>query len=154
MKWNRMQVFSALLLTGLVCVMAQAASLSDSDIPSGSNWYVHINLELIQSSDVGRKLMLGKVDEALDDIQEELNVDIRDEIQGITVFGGILPVGGNPKNDGAVILHGALSMEIQDALLSALEQKGAEVSVLESAGLTYYRISDDDGTMSYTDENG
>ena len=154
MKWNRIQVFSALLVTGLVCVVAQAAGLSSSDIPAGSNWYVHVNLDLIQNSDVGRRLMLETVDEALDDIQEELNVDLREEIQGITVFGGILPTHGSPEKDGSVILHGSLSEETQDALLSALESNGAEVSVLDSAGLSYYMIADDDGTMTYTDEDG
>lgn len=141
-------------MTGMICAFAQAASVSGSDIPEGSNWYVHVNLDLIQNSEVGRRLMLETVDEALDDIQEELNVDLREEIQGITLFGGILPTHGSPEKDGSVILHGSLSPETQDALLSALESKGAEVSVLGSGGLSYYMIADDDGTMTYTDEDG
>ena len=103
MKWNQVRIyFYTILITGLVCVSAQAADLSNSDIPTGSNWYVHVNLELIQNSEVGRRLMLETVDEALDDIQEELNVDIRDEIQGITVFGGSLPRRGDLENDGLI----------------------------------------------------
>ena len=155
MKWNQIRFFfCSILITGLLGVSAQAADISSSDIPEGSNWYVHVNLELIQSSEVGRRLMLDKVDEALDDIQDELNVDIREEIQGITVFGGNLPSRGNFGNDGAVILHGAFGIDTQEGLLSALERKGAEVSVLGDAGLTYYRIEDGDGTMTYTDEDG
>ena len=155
MKWNQIRIyFCTILITGLVCVSAQAADVTHSDIPTGSNWYVHINLELIQNSEVGRRLMLETVDEALEDIQEELNVDIRGEIQGITVFGGSLPRSGGLENDGAVILHGALDVDTQDGLLLALERKGAEVSVLEDAGLTYYRVQKDEGTMTYTDENG
>jgi len=154
MKWNRIQVLSTLLLTGLFCVTAQAASLSSTDIPTGSNWYVHINLELIQTSEVGRKLMLETVDEALEDIQKELNVDIREEIEGITVFGGTLPSNGDPGKDGSVMFHGGISSVTREALLSTLESKGAEVSVLDSAGLIYYKIADGDGTMSYTDGDG
>lgn len=154
MKWNRIQILAALLLTGLVCAIAQAASLSRTDIPSGSNWYIHVNLDLIQNSEVGRRLMLETVDDALDDIEQELSVDIRDEIQGISVFGVKLPVNGSPVDDGAVILHGAISTPTRAALLSALERKGAEVSTLESAGLAYYRVADGDGSMSYTDSDG
>ena len=121
MKLKKMLFISTLLLTGIVCAIAQAASLSRSDIPAGSNWYVHVNLDLIQNSEVGRKLMLATVDEALDDIQEELNVDIRKEIQGVTVFGAKLPVDGNPEKEAAVILHGNVSAETREALLSSME---------------------------------
>jgi hypothetical protein len=154
MKWNRIKILGALLITGLVCVIAQAAGISRTDIPTGSNWYVHVNLDLIQNSEAGRRLMLETVDDALDDIQEELDVDIRNEIQGITVFGVKLPVNGNAENDGAVILHGAISAQTQDALLSTLERKGAQISTLNSAGLAYYRVADGDGTMSFTDDDG
>jgi len=154
MKWNRIQIFSTLLMTGVLCVIAQAASLSRTDIPNGSNWYVHVNLDLIQNSEVGRRFLLEKADEVLNEIHNELNVDIREEIQGITLFGGKLPRHGNPENDGAVILHGAISAETQGALLSALERKGAEFVTNDSAGLAYYMIKDGDGTMTYTDEDG
>jgi hypothetical protein len=154
MKWNRIKILGALLITGLVCAIAQAAGISRTDIPAGSNWYVHVNLDLIQNSEAGRKLMLETVDDALNDIQKELNVDIRNEIQGITVFGVKLPVNGNPENDGAVILHGAISAQTQDALLSALEREGAQISTLNNAGLAYYRVADGDGTMSFTDDDG
>ncbi len=154
MKWNRIRVYSVLLITGLVCVIAQAASLSSSDLPTGSNWYVHVNLDLIQNSEVGRQLMLGTVDEALEDIQQELNVDLRNEIEGVTVFGGTMPVHGSPVRDGAVILHGPISMETQTALLTALERKGADVTTSFQDSLAYYTVTHDDGTMTYTDEDG
>jgi hypothetical protein len=159
MKWNQIRIFfNSILITGLittvVCVSAQADDLSNADIPAGSNWYVHVNLELIQNTEVGRRLMLETVDEALDDIQEELGVDVREEIQGITVFGGSLPSRGSIENDGAVILHGVLGMDTQDGLLAAIERKGAEISVMEGAGLTYYRVEGGEGTMTYSDEDG
>lgn len=154
MKWNRIQFLSTLLVAGLFCVIAQAADVSRTDIPAGSNWYVHINLDLIQNSEVGRRLMLETVDEALDEIQGELDIDLRNEIEGITLFGGKLPNRGNATKEGAVIFHGTLSLQTQGTLLSALERKGAEFTALDSAGLTYYRLENDDGTMTYTDEDG
>lgn len=154
MKWNRIQVLSVLFITGLFCVIAQAASVSRSDIPAGSNWYVHINLDLIQSSEVGRRLMAETIDEALDEIQGELDIDIRNEVEGITVFGGKLPERGDMAKEGAVIFHGALSQHTQAELLAALKRKGADVTAFDSAGLTYYTLDSDGGSMTYTDEDG
>ena len=154
MNWNRIRVFGILLVAGLFCVTLQAADVTRSDIPAGSNWYVHINLDLIQNSELGRRLMLETVDEALDDIQGELDIDIRNEIEGITLFGGKFPDRGNAAKEGAVIFHGALSSQTQGELLSALERKGAEFTTEDSLGLTYYRIANDGGTMTYTDEDG
>jgi len=134
--------------------MAQASSLNREDIPAGSNWYVHINLDLIQNSEVGRSLMLETADEVLNEIREELDVDVRQEILGITVFGSQLPNHGNRTSDGAVILHGGLSAATQDALMAAIERKGVEVGTMNSAGLTYYQVSDNDEKIAYTDENG
>jgi len=154
MKWNRIQIYCALLMTGMICAFAQAASISGSDIPDGSNWYVHVNLNLIQTSAVGRSLMLETVNEALGEIEEELDVDIHKEIEGITVFGKKLPEPGSQENDVAVILHGTISLDTQAALLSALERKGAEVSASDSAGFSYYSVAGDDGTMTFTDMDG
>lgn len=154
MNWNRIRVFSILLVAGLFCVTLQAADVTRSDIPAGSNWYVHINLDLIQNSEVGRRLMLETVDEALDDIQGELDINIRNEIEGITLFGGKFPDRGNAAKEGAVIFHGALSPQTQGELLSALERKGAEFTTEDSLGLTYYHLANDGGTMTYTDKDG
>jgi hypothetical protein len=154
MLLKRVKVIGFLLLTGLACVVAQAASLSRSGIPTGSNWYLHANLELMQSSAVGLSLMHGTVAEALAEIEGELGIAIGDEIQGITLFGASLPVNGNAPRDGAVILHGAASAPTRAAVLAALQRKGAQLSSLDSAGLAYYRVADGDASMSYTDDQG
>ena len=154
MKWNKIRIFSVMLATGLVCAPVQASSITSSDLPTDSNWYVHINLDLIRNSDVGREFALETMDEALDDIQDELNIDIRDEIEGVTVFGAVLPVRGSHMSDGAVILHGPISDETQAALFSALEQKGAVVSTLFDNSLAWYTVSNANDEMTYTEEDG
>ena len=154
MKLNRVTVFCLAMIAGIACVSAQAAGFTRADIPSGSAWYIHVNLDLIQNSEAGRRLMLETVDEALTDIEEELGVNVRQDIEGVTLFSKRLPVNGDPEKEGAVILHGAISAASRDALLSALERKGAEVSALESAGLAYYRVAEGDGSMSFTDSDG
>ena len=50
MKFNRIKFFSTLLIAGLTAAVAQAASLDNSTLPGGSNWYIHVNLDLIRNS--------------------------------------------------------------------------------------------------------
>jgi hypothetical protein len=149
MKLNRMKMFGVLLAATLLCTGAQAASLGSNDLPSGVNWYAHVNMELIHGTDAGRQLMKKTVDEALEDIQDELGVDISSELEGITVFGGKLPV-----NQGAVLLHGAISSETQSVILDRLNEEQTGVFTTESSGMLYYTIPEGDGSMTYTDEDG
>lgn len=151
MKWNRIRVFGLVLIFGLLAVTAKAASLGDNDLPTNSNWYLHVNLELVRSSDVGRQFVMETFNNAMDEIQSEMGIDIREEIEGVTIFGGELPHNGNPISDGALVLHGAFSAETQAGLLSALEQKGALVNLAYEAGMAYYTIENNDGNLSYND---
>jgi hypothetical protein len=154
MKLNRIRIYCLLLICGLVWMPAQAGSLGVADLPTDSNWYVHVNLDLIRNSNVGQQFMFETFNEAMDDIEDELNFDIRDEIEGVTVFGGELPAHKNPVSDGAVVLHGVFSEETQSALLSALERKGAEFSKAYEAGLAFYTIKNDHTSEHDTDEDG
>ena len=154
MNLNRLRVFSVMLITVFACALVQAASITSSDLPEHSNWYVHVNLELIQNSELGREFMQEHLDEALDDIQDELGVDISGEVEGITVFGGKLPMHGSHISDGAVVLHGLISEETRSAVLSRLEEEGAEVSTSFENGLTLYTVESDSKFMHHRDEDG
>jgi hypothetical protein len=147
MKLSRIRFYGALLVTGLACAVAQAASLDSNNLPEGSNWYAHVNMDLIRSTDVGRQLMLETVDEALGDIEDELGVDLGNEVEGVTLFGGTLPV-----EQGAVILHGAISDGSQDAIMARLAEEETGVFATASGGMTFYTIPEGDGTMRYTEE--
>ena len=89
------------------------------------------------------------MDEALEDIRNELGIDLRDEIQGVTVFGGKLPV-----NEGALVLHGSLNQDTQDAILAKLDLEGAEVSTAFAGGLAWYTVAENSGNITYTEEDG
>jgi hypothetical protein len=149
MKMNRMKVYGVLLLTVLSCALVQAASLGSNDLPAGVNWYAHVNMDLIRNTEAGRQLMQKTVNEALEDIEEELGVNIGNEIEGITLFGGKLPV-----NQGAVLLHGAISTESQSAIIAKLDQESTGVFAAESGSMTFYTVPEGDGSMTYTDEDG
>ncbi len=150
MNLNRLRTLGVTLITVFACALVQAASITSSDLPENSNWYVHVNLELIQNSELGREFMR----ETLDDIQDELGVDISGEIEGVTVFGGKLPMHGTGISDGAVVLHGLISEETRSAVLSKLEEQGAGVSTSFENGLTLYTVEHDSKSMSYEDEGG
>ena len=143
------------LLTGVLATAAvQAGSLGNTDIPGDSNWYVHVNLEQIRNSNVGRQFALKTIDDAMDDIEGELGIAVREEFEGVTVFGSALPAHHNVLKDGAVILHGMFSDETRQAFLSALEESDATYSEAYEAGMTYYIVDSDGRELSYTDESG
>lgn len=154
MNLNRTKVLGFLLSTGLTLSWAQAASITAADLPQGTNWYAHVNLELIENTEAGRTLMLETVDEALGEIEQELDVDIRAELEGVTLFGGELPHHGDHTGDGAIILHGIISEHSRGRVLAALERHGAVVNSTGGGGLTFYTVTDDDGKLSYTDDEG
>jgi hypothetical protein len=149
MKMNRLKTYGVLLITALFCVVVQAASLGNNDLPAGVNWYAHVNMDLIRNTEAGRHLMQKTVDEALEDIEDELGVNIGDEIEGITLFGSKLPV-----NQGAVLLHGSISAESQSAIMARLDKESTGVFATESGGMTFYSVPEGEGSMSYTDEDG
>jgi hypothetical protein len=154
MKWNKIRIIGLTLVCGLFGMTAQAASLSNTDLPTDSNWYVHVNLELVRNSDVGRQFLMNTFNEAMDEIEAELKADIREEIEAITIFGGDLPSNGSSVSDGAVVLHGVFSNESQMAVLAALEDHGVAYSMAYESGLAYYTVENDSGNLSYTNEDG
>ena len=153
MKLRKLRAFGLVLICSLLAMTTQAGSLSDADLPTNSTWYVHINLELIRNSSVGRQFMLQVYNEAMDDIQDELGIDVRETVEGVTMFGGELPGSSSPINDGAVVLHGVFDADIQAGILSALERQGAKVSEVYESGLTYYMVESEDGVLDYTHED-
>ena len=152
MKWNKIRVYSVLLVAGFACAVSQAAVLNSSSLPDGSNWYVHVNLELIRNTDAGQQLMMGTVDEALEDIEEELGIDFGEFVQAVTLFGGSIPNSNDRLNNGAVVLHGTISEADQQKLLARLELEDAEVSTAYEGSLAWYTVAEHSGTITITDE--
>ena len=50
--WKRSMVLLAALIMGL---SVNAGSLSSGDLPEGSNWYLHVNVELMRNSTIGQQ---------------------------------------------------------------------------------------------------
>ena len=152
--WTKVRPLSTVLIAVMVVTLAQARSITNAGLPAISNWYIHVNMDLIRNSEVGRKLALETLIEALDDIEDELHIDIGDEIEAITLLGGELPSSGRHVSDGAVILHGAISTETRGALLSVLQKSGASVTISAENGLDVYRVVNFEANLSNKGENG
>jgi hypothetical protein len=146
MKMSKLRTFGLAMLLGLAGTIANAGVLSDIDIPSESNWYLHVNLELMRASSLGQQFMMETYTEAMDDIEKELGVNLRDKIDGVTVFGGELPGKGDVIVDGAVVLHGILDESTRSGLLSALEEQGAKINEVYENGQSYYSIQQEDAS--------
>lgn len=152
MNRNSFRSIYLLLLGMMMTTTVTAGSLSNTDIPTGSNWYVHVNLEQIRNSSVGQQFALETFNEAMDDIENELNVNVREEFEGITIFGGELPEHQHALSDGAVVLHGIFSEQTRNALLSALADSNASYTEAYEAGMTYYIVKNDENRSTDTDE--
>jgi hypothetical protein len=153
MKWNKIRVFSFALITTAACALSQAAVLDTSNLPGGSNWYVHVNLDLIQNTEAGREIMLGTVNEALEDIEDELGIDLGAFVNGITLFGGSIPQKDGPLEDGAVVLHGSINQAEQQTILDRIEKEGVELTTTYKGSLAYYTVANEQ-TITSTDGDG
>jgi len=128
-----------ILIISCVAVLASpamAASLSSGDLPQGAHWYVHINIDLMRNTELGRHLLDESVGEAFADIEDEIGVRFAHRVQGVTVYGGSLP-----PDSGALVAHGVLGSEIQDELVAAMS-KATTFFEAQHRGYLYYAVED------------
>ena len=93
MKCSKTLILAAALVLGSGL---NAASFSSDDLPADSNWYVHVNLDLMRTSKLGQSIMEQSVGEALEDIERELGIEFAQDLEAITVFGAL----GNSRETG------------------------------------------------------
>lgn len=130
---NRLCVAALLALSGAA---VSAESLTSAQLPADSQWYVHVNLEMMRQSPVGRRMIAEDLDEAFDDVEQELGVDLKQELEGVTVYGDIPDSGGSV----AVVMHGQLSKETQESLQMAVAEKADNFTEVDYAGITYFEV--------------
>jgi hypothetical protein len=130
----------AVLVCGLVLVLGvNAASLNIGELPEGSNWFVHVNVELMRTSTIGQMMMEESLGEAFREIEKETGVQFTDQIEGLTIFGGHLP-----PNNGAVVAHGGFSADTQSEMIGAMSKAGTYLEG-DHLGQRYFAINDLDG---------
>jgi len=124
-----------LALTAFIPLTANA-DVSAGDLPDGTIWYMHADLDAMRTSEAGSKVYKWFEDEVVVEVKEEVGIDIDKEVDSFTAFAN--------NDDGTVIIvDGQLTKETQDKLL-VLAAKQGPVDPREYKGQTYYFFGDED----------
>lgn len=138
---------SLLFLLFISLSVASTAGVSTDDLPAGTLWYLHADLEQMRNSASGQDLYRWADEEIFAEIQDELGIDVNKEANSITAF-------ANPGNGTVIVIDGPVSESTQEKLLSLARLK-AEVTEHKYKGLAYYFVGDgDDGGNGDHDSSG
>src|SRR5210317_204518 len=124
-----------LALTAFIPLTANA-DVSAGDLPDGTIWYMHADLDAMRTSEAGSKVYEWFEGEVVVEVRDEVGIDIDKEVDSFTAFAN--------NDDGTVIIvDGQLTKETQDKLL-ALAAKQGPVDPREYKGQTYYFFGNED----------
>ena len=131
----------AILLILLIPVGANAG-IDAGDLPEGSTWYLHIDIDQMRNSEAGRSIYSWLDKEINVEIDEETGIDIIDELDNLTAF--------SVNGDGFVLsLEGDFSQQTQDKLM-ALAAVAEDFEQRGSRNRTYYYVrGDNDGHIQF-----
>ena len=108
-------LFLSLVLLGYA---GTASSISKGELPTETDWYLHVDLTQMRSTVTGKHLMGWMSGEVFEEIEEDTGVDLEKNLDGITVFGN-----GDEEHDAALLLHGDLSDTLQADIVAFLESE-------------------------------
>ncbi|MEM7280318.1 MAG: hypothetical protein AAF438_01620 [Pseudomonadota bacterium] len=123
-----MRTFFISLSLAILAYTGTALSISKGELPTETDWYLHVDLTQMRSTVTGQHLMVWMSDEVFDEIEGDTGVDLEKNLDGITVFGN-----GDEENDAALLLHGNLSGSLQADIVAFLESE-TDTLVKESMG--------------------
>jgi len=123
-----------ILIAGLLLAIPGLVLADVGDIPGGTTWYFHVDLEKMRSADAGKGVYAWMVDEIFNEVKEEAGVDLEKELDSLTAF--------SANKQGPVFLfEGNISQESRDKLMTLIAAEG-DISPLKSSGKAYYRFTD------------
>lgn len=126
-----------LLALALVLAAAPAAAaIDDATLPPDTAWYVHVDLDTMRGTAVGKQIYAWLEEEIFEEVRNDTGFDANDELDTITAF-------SDEAGIGTLILEGDISQASRDKLLAALEV-GADLSTGSAGGRDYYEIRDVD----------
>ena len=132
---------SVLFLLYLTTPLATSAAVTTEDLPAGTVWYLHADLEQMRSENAGQALFRWLDDEVFEEVHEETGIDISKEADAITAY--------STSDNGTVILvDGSISKETQNNLIEVARK---ETYFTESThkGKDYFFIQDDDSDSGH-----
>jgi len=134
---------SVLFLLYFSIPFTAGAAVTSGDLPDGTLWYLHADLEQMRSAEPGQNLYAWLDDEMFMEIEDEIGIDLGKEVNSVIAY--------SSSSSGTVILiEGPLRKETQERLIAAARIEG---SVTDSAhkGKDYFLITDDDDSHDYGD---
>lgn len=134
-----------LFLIAFILPMAAGAAVSDGDLPGGTVWYVHANLQQMRSAESGKLLYKWADGEIFMEIYDEVGISIDDEVDAITAF-------SSAQGNTVIVVEGEISQDTQDKLL-AIAAAEAKFEVREHDDKTYYRVWDSNASRHSSDDD-
>lgn len=127
---------AAAALAGLLAAGPAPAAVAASDLPAGTTWYFHADLDEMRASEAGAALYAWLEAEVFDEVRRESGVDLGKEVNRVTAW-------SLGEEDGAMmVVDGNFSQATRDkALVAAAAAERFET--LESGGHTYYYVRGD-----------
>jgi hypothetical protein len=134
-----------ILIVGLLLAIPGLAIADLGDIPGGTTWYFHVDLDQMRSENAGKGVYSWMVDEIFDDVKEDAGVDLEKELDSLTAF--------SAEGQGPVFLfEGNVSQVSKDRLMTFVAAEG-DLKPQKSSGKAYYRFTDG-GRAESDDEAG
>ena len=110
------------------------ADIKNGDLPS-ANWYAHIDLTEMRSSDAGKELYAWLDDEVFDELREELGFDADQEADSITAL-------ATADGGTVVVIDGEFTQQTEDRILAIAAMAG-EINTLKHEGKDYFQIEEE-----------
>ena len=125
---------SILFLLFISVPITASAGVTSDDLPNGTLWYLHADLEQMRSADPGRDLYNWLDGEVFMEIHEEIGIDINKETDSVTAF--------STSESGTVILiEGRISSATQEKLIESAREE-AELTDSKYKGMDFYFVKD------------
>ena len=127
---------SILFLLYFSVPLTAAAAVTADDLPQGTLWYLHADLEQMRTAAAGEGIYNWLDGEVFMEIHDEIGVDINKETDSITAY-------SNEKSGTVILIEGAMRTETQDRLIEKAKQE-TDITELQHKNKTYYFARDDD----------
>lgn len=110
-----------MMVCGFAAAMAggvQAAPLNQGQVASGAKWVLHVDVDSLKSTQVGKILMqrltTGQDNNKLNALAAMLGTDLRKDLSAVTLFSA-----SDREQDGVIVLNGNFNDEQLDTLVKA-----------------------------------
>ena len=122
----------ALLMIGAAGQSADAASTDQ--LPDDAQWYLHVDLDAMRKSPVGRELYSWLDQEVFEDLRDDADFDPNKELDSVVAY-------SNSQGHATALLTGKLRQASKDKLLAAMTASGS-LQIEKQGGIDYYRVDD------------